>query len=230
MNCSYIMSHEEIKLLLFSLGYTRVVGLPLTEASVEMNESIAALNNLYRNNLLTNNKDGFDVEPRLKKIINIIGQAEDFFIINTSSLELPDLSCYSLNNDVVLCNVVKSKTGSVKLSLLSKACFYEMLTDDKYLPNGSSFDAFDEEQLAEFEREIGYKSNSLEALSEDNRVVFKVSRCNTNGFVMSEIAVINYYLYNYFVVTKRENKKRMLYSSELIKELFDKYIVDKGSI
>lgn len=227
MNCSYIMSHQEIKLLLFSLGYTQVAGLPLTDASVGTNESITVLNNLYKNNLLTRSKKGFAVESRLKRIISIIGQSEDFFLINSSNPELPNLSCYESGDEIVLCSVVMSKSDSIKLSLLHKDCFYEMLTDDNYLPNGNGFDAFDEERIVEFEKAIGYKFNVLEVLPEDSKVVFKVSRCNRNGEVLSEIAVINYYLYNYLVITEYDSQKRLLYTSELLKDLFEKYIVNK---
>lgn len=224
MNFSYILNQSELKLLLYSAGYTKVSGIPLTDSTVEFNSGASAINSLYKNNLIIKKGNGFEIEENLKRIIEIVGTSNNIMLINTPKTLLPDLSCYLSDNIIVICRLDSNTKGNIKLSKENKSDFINMLIENGYLPKNSSFNVFDDEQLSAFEKDIKFDPKATGILSENSKVIFRLSICDNRGFVLSSVSVIKYYLYDYYLAYNGKSKKRILYIPNNVKEIFEKYI------
>ncbi len=79
---SWILSFDELRVLLFSLGFEKNEGILMDEKTFTESEVLFTLHHLTQKNLLGLNEDRFEIIPELKKYLTIIGKPESSQIIN----------------------------------------------------------------------------------------------------------------------------------------------------
>lgn len=79
---SWILSFDELRILLYSLGFEKNEGILMEEKEFSKNDTLWTLHHLSRKNLIVFEDAGFKVNEELKSYLNVIGRPESAEIIS----------------------------------------------------------------------------------------------------------------------------------------------------
>ena len=79
---SWILSFDELRVLLFSLGFDKNEGILMNEKTFTESEVLFTLHHLTQKSLLSVNEESFEMIPELKKYLTIIGKPESTQVIS----------------------------------------------------------------------------------------------------------------------------------------------------
>lgn len=73
---SWILSFDEVRILLFSLGYTQCDGIFMKEKKFTDEQVLHAMYSMSKQSWIINNGNDFEIQPDLKKALNLMGHPE----------------------------------------------------------------------------------------------------------------------------------------------------------
>ena len=141
-------------------------------------------------------------------------------IINSNDIFLNTLSCYIRNGRIVVCSGVTVSQNKVKISSFSVTQFIDFLLENSYIPKSESQIEIENVELENFEKQIDISNRNC---INNKKILLNILLCNNNSTV-SEIFLINYYLYDYFLIKSNDSFKRKSYTQDNFRLLLDEIV------
>lgn len=220
MRFSYIFNQDEFKMLLALAGYKKLYGYSLENKIISADCAGYAFNNLYKEKIIIKNLNGFKIEPEVHSALKTIGEFEHYMIINSNDIFLNTLSCYIRNGRIVVCSGVTVSQNKVKISSFSVTQFIDFLLENSYIPKSESQIEIENVELENFEKQIDISNRNC---INNKKILLNILLCNNNSTV-SEIFLINYYLYDYFLIKSNDSFKRKSYTQDNFRLLIDEIV------
>ncbi len=211
----YVLSHNQLKVLLISCGFTYVKGITLEDSVVDDQMTINVLNDLMKNGLVENTGEAFCINDELREIIVALGSAEDFSVIRSSDRDLPDLFCYK-NEKILICSSRGFNQNNYSLYFAENIELIETLENEGYLPNVLTTEYFDESKLEHFEKNLVYEPEL--PLDSQMSVKFAMEKALFSTEKHRYIRVIEYHLFTYILFYDGKDERRYLYTKDKLKE------------
>lgn len=220
MRFSYIFNQDEFKMLLALAGYKKLYGYSLGNKIISADCAGYAFNNLYKEKIIIKNVNGFKIESEVHNALKTIGEFEHYMIINSNDIFLNTLSCYIKNGRIVVCSGVTVSQNKVKISSFSVTQFIDFLLENSYIPKSESQIEIGNVELENFEKQIDISNHNC---INNKKILLNILLCNNNSTV-SEIFLINYYLYDYFLIKSNDSFKRKSYTQDNFRLLLDEIV------
>ncbi len=211
----YVLSHNQLKVLLLSCGFTYVKGITLDDSVVDDQMTINVLNDLMKNDLVENTGEAFYINDELREIIVTLGSAEEFSVIRSSDKDLPDLFCYK-SEKLLICSSRGLNQNCYSLYFANNSQLLETLENEGYFPNVLASDYFDEAKSEHFEKHLVYEPEL--PLDSQMSVKFAMEKALFSTEKHRYIRVIEYHLFTYILFNDGENEHRYLYTKDKLKE------------
>lgn len=121
---NWILSFDELRVLLYSLGFTSCNGIFMPSKQFTPDEILAAMGKMSRNEWIINEGDHFEIVPDLKKYLQVIGNPK-----STELLEDTDtgrkLFCYIDEEEIAVTEMFLRKRNTIRLRGFDRTSFLE---------------------------------------------------------------------------------------------------------
>lgn len=129
---AFLISEEELKVLLQSVGCHSGYGFALKGKPLEKEEAIHRLYSMVQKEFLYSDGHCFCLREELSQAMRNMKEASEVLIVEDEEKELPVYCCY-LGDKLLLCEWMSQRKNTIKLQLLEVQEFYELLEEEGYL-------------------------------------------------------------------------------------------------
>ena len=136
----YILSFDEIRILLYGMGVCMVEGVYMQEKSFTDTEIIQALHHMARRGLILSAGERFCIREDLRKALEVMSRPEETFTWSTKEEGSQEYFCYVVPGQVAVSERYWKKKDTLKLRLFTTAGFEawkEQAEDDNRGDRGS---------------------------------------------------------------------------------------------
>lgn len=226
MKKAYLLSQNELRVLLKGSGYLSVTGISLSQSKISDEVVLNTLNKLVNKGIISNSSNGFVMSDEVRKMITCLGASKSFFAIRSNIRSLTDLCCY-IGDNILVCDMMKQRNNDIKMYMISYDEFIISLQDEGYLPVDEWEIPIDEDELEEYEKEFIQSQLLSVRLDEGSKISFSVTLSGYACDELRRIDIITYPLYSYIRFTANNNVSRWIYSFEKLATVLKKNMLDK---
>lgn len=208
MEQAMVLSYTQLCLLASAQGFDGVVGLPDYKPLGGAEHLLHAVNSLVGSGL-AEEKDGHYACTRVSaEIGRRIGEAQSYIAVHSNKRDLPDFSCYSGENELMICTPSLTRPQWVSVRYLTAAELCSLLEDEAYYPLAEETAEPEDEVLERYEAERLVDMDPNLPLGTDGDILFSAEKISRGGDSLGYIRVINYYFYRYISEAHDGHTKR----------------------
>lgn len=217
----YCFSQDQLKVLMVGCGYARVAGLNISAETLDNTTVLNALKGLTNAELIRPEVDSFVAVDSVKEIIDCLGRSEGYMVLHSNSLNLPD-KCLFISDKVLVCTTRITSPGYISLGFVDFSDIYEDLRDEGYFSGSESSMNVDEQELAEYEKELLSDVDPNAPLEVSSSVILSLEEVAADGETLRFFRIIDYYFYTYIAYSDGSEVVREVYSPDNAKMYFEK--------
>ena len=218
---AYILTQNQLRVLLSGIGCSRITGLELNNESLDNSAVLNVLNDLSKAGFIVSSEDSFIIKDKIKSMLSVIASAEKSIIIRTTSTELPDICCYG-DRQMVVCNYSTTNNESIILDFADSEKLFKRISDEGYYPETKCEALVPEQKLLEFfEASKSINFDVSAPISKNSELLFSAAKVNDKGEVLASVNIIDYYFYPYLLCLRDGEVLREKFSSDSVKRFIE---------
>lgn len=195
MNQGYVLSQDQIKVLLLGKGYDALMAIGYDDSQPDDAAVLQVLNELTRQKLLSVCGDAFVLQPELREMIDIIGGAQYCMTVIPRETQLPD-KCLYPGKHLLCCTIRPRDYEHIYLDFVGIDELIGQLYDEGYLPDRDEILTLSDERAEEYEQEAFGKLNGGRP-DEASPVLMEIRVLNRDGRIDSVLTVLDYFYSRY---------------------------------